>query len=308
MTQPFDIEPLIAPVAEGSPCGENLEYDPEYQALELAVGAAEWSEVLTQGLAVAQRTRDLRVAIFISRAGLHTSGYAGFSAGLELIAQLLETHWEELHPHLEDLDEGLPPTRLNLLAALGVRDSSSLEDSMLNEIRGAELVQLPGLGKFSYRDVLIAQGDLSLAEGEEAVELATIQGALGDADKAIVQATLDAVTACLAHLVRITQSFADALGSAWAPDFQPLNETLTSVRDFISQHARLAAPAGALVEQDENTGTQTSGGAAAGPSGPIASRQDAIRVLGEVSQYFEQHDEAQGKLVPIFDAVYRRKG
>lgn len=291
MTPYFDIEPLVTPVSEVAPCGDNLEYDPEFQALELAVSSGEWADVQRQGLVVAQRTRDLRVALFIARAGLHTSGYTGFASGLALIAELLEVQWQGLHPALEDLDEGLPPTRLNLLASLGVSDSSSLEESMLSEVRATAFVQLQGLGKYSFRDVLVAQGELALGEDEAAIDLATIKGALKDADKTESQATLSAIESCLSDLSRITQSFLDQLGAAWAPDFQPLSETLTKVRDFIAVHAGLnSQTAGTTEIVGDTAGTPILESSAALVGGPIASRQDAVRVLSEVCDYFERHE------------------
>ncbi len=288
MTHTFDIEPLVANLAEDSPCGSNLEYDPDFQALELAVGDADWPEVKRQALIVAQRTRDLRVALYLTRAELHTSGFVGCATGLAFVAELLTVQWPDLFPELEDLDEGLPPTRLNLLASLGVADSALMEESMCSEVRTAPFVQMQGLGKFSWRDVLVAQGELTADEEAPSVDLGSIKGALNDGDKEVLQETFNAIQASLSDLTRITDVFTEQLGAAWAPDFQPLKTLLTDILNFIAPHADLKPQLGEISSTTDVAENASSTGMSAG--GAIATRNDAIKVLEKVCEYFEIHE------------------
>ena len=126
----FSLEELLTPLSEDQACGPDLAYDSEFMALETAalgsperqsgdtVVAAEppnWPEVYEATLALAGRTRDLRLAVLIARAGARTQGLAGYAAGLSLVAQLLDKYWDEVHPHLDGDDATM---RLNVLAAL----------------------------------------------------------------------------------------------------------------------------------------------------------------------------------------------
>lgn len=288
MTHTFDIEPLVANLAEDSPCGSNLEYDPDFQALELAVGDADWAEVKRQGLVVAQRTRDLRVALYLTRAGLHTSGFVGCATGLAFIAELLTVQWQGLFPELEDLDEGLPPTRLNLLASLGVADSALMEESMFSEVRTTPFVQMQGLGKFSWRDVLVAQGELTADEEEPSVDLGSIKGALNDGDNEELQATFKAIQGILADLTRITDVFTEHLGAVWAPDFQPLKALLNDILTFIAPYAGLKPELDDADDVADVSGHNSGSGMPAG--GAITTRNDAVKILEKVCEYFEIHE------------------
>src|SRR5690606_29978023 len=50
------------------------------------------------------RSKDLQIAAWLTEALLKKEGFAGLSAGLDLIRGLLEGFWEHLHPELEDDD------------------------------------------------------------------------------------------------------------------------------------------------------------------------------------------------------------
>src|SRR5574337_973064 len=106
-----NLEPLLAPVSDESPAGPDLEYDPEFLALERAaapkaeravgdaVKAAEepdWGKVIELSEALLARSKDLRVAVHLTTAWLRTSGMPGWSAGLGLIRGLLEQFWDDV--------------------------------------------------------------------------------------------------------------------------------------------------------------------------------------------------------------------
>ena len=80
---PIEIEALIAPVFADAPCGPDLEYDPDFTALEQAargkreqqvgdkiVPAEEpdWGDVRRRAESLFSRTKDIRVAMLFTRA------------------------------------------------------------------------------------------------------------------------------------------------------------------------------------------------------------------------------------------------
>src|SRR5574337_1027717 len=84
-----NLEPLLAPVSDESPAGPDLEYDPEFLALERAaapkaeravgdaVKAAEepdWGKVIELSEALLARSKDLRVAVHLTTAWLRREG------------------------------------------------------------------------------------------------------------------------------------------------------------------------------------------------------------------------------------------
>src|SRR5690242_14397150 len=100
----IDQSRVLQPVDPDKPCGGNLEYDPDFLALQQAaqgrperemgnevIPAEEpnWKEVKRLSLQLLGRTKDLRVAVLLCRALLHTDGLAGFREGLEALKGLV---------------------------------------------------------------------------------------------------------------------------------------------------------------------------------------------------------------------------
>ena len=100
----------------------------------IAAEPPNWLDVYAAALVLAKRTRDLRIAVLLTRAGARTQGLAGYAAGLSLVAQLLDTQWLAVHPRLDDSDGGDPTMRLNALAPLCSHDGG------LGDLRACWLV------------------------------------------------------------------------------------------------------------------------------------------------------------------------
>src|SRR5574340_684481 len=166
------LEDLIAPVSQSKPCGPELEYDADFMALEQAsqgkperqtgqiVIAAEepdWPDVRQRAESLFSRTKDLRVAMPLARALIHTDGMAGLASGLKLLQGLLINYWDSVHPGLDPAEANDPATRLNVLADL------ANPDTVLRDIRAVNFASTGSHARLSVRDVLIAAGKLPSA-------------------------------------------------------------------------------------------------------------------------------------------------
>ena len=103
----IDLDSLLTPLSDTRPGGEDLAYDPQFMALERA-GAGkpevqygdrtypseppDWPTVVDLALELAQRTRDLRLAVWLVRGGARLHGLTGAAQGLALLRSLLERH------------------------------------------------------------------------------------------------------------------------------------------------------------------------------------------------------------------------
>ena len=192
---PADVEGLLAPISTDDPCGPNLEYDaaftelervalgrPEQQVGSTIVAAADpdWGDVEKKGRALLSRSKDLRVATHLAKASLRTRGLPGFALGITLIRELLEHHWEGVHPRLDPDDQNDPTARLNVLAGLA-------DPATLNGFRTAPLISSRAAGRFSLRDVELAAGEVAAAaDGAPTVSASMIEGAAGDTDLGVL--------------------------------------------------------------------------------------------------------------------------
>jgi type VI secretion system protein ImpA len=105
----------LAPVSAGAPCGADLEYDPEYVVMSAKstaqpdaqygnfVGSADpvnWGDIDRDCRRLMLRTKDIRIVILFIRCRTRLAGAAGFSEGMRLLASLLETYPDTVHPQL----------------------------------------------------------------------------------------------------------------------------------------------------------------------------------------------------------------
>lgn len=301
----IDIEALLGEIAADAPCGEDLEYDPEFAELEtLAQGTPErqygdtiisaeppdWRGVKKIALALCQRTRDLRVAITLTRSLLHTDGLPGFVDGLSLVEGLLERYWDSVYPLLDPDDDNDPTLRVNTVVALCDQDAT------LRGLRETPLVSSRALGRFNLRDVQIASGLLTPVTTADEAELPTqakIDGAFLDADLEEMRATAEAVSAAIERAARIEAVLTDLIGVTQAPDMSALTGVLKEIRQVLAEQlSRRGAGLADETTEGEATGAAT-GTATAGQQlviGEIGSREDAIRMLDKICDYFNRYE------------------
>ncbi|ASL47771.1 hypothetical protein bAD24_III10270 [Burkholderia sp. AD24] len=112
---------LLAPVSVAQPQGETLRGTPVWHAIRrareaddasLPLGAwvrqlkrANWGEVASASLdALAHRSKDLHLAVWLTEALLHEHGFAGLAAGITVVDALCERYWDVLYPGVANGD------------------------------------------------------------------------------------------------------------------------------------------------------------------------------------------------------------
>jgi type VI secretion system protein ImpA len=286
----LDIDSLLAPIAGDGPCGVDLEYDPAFQTLlELAAGKPErhsgstiipatppeWAAVREQALAVAARTRDLRVAVWLIRTAAHTDGLEGAVRGLQLLRGLIERYWDHVHPLLDASDHNDPTARLSALSPL-------IHASGLGDLRAAGLTT--ARGAVTVRDLELAFGHVEPLPDEA---MPTEEGITPAVRAAIAQTP--SLAAAMASGLEAVQAIAklldDHLGAANAPELSPLIKLMQCVAN-----AGAVAQGGIAAAIDGADGTQVATQTASRLSGAINSREDAIRTLQRVCDWIERNE------------------
>jgi len=117
----IDLSPLLEPISEDNPAGEDLRYDPVSDAIKEARRAddpldrgdwqqelktSDWLEAvkLARG-ALEKKGKDLQVAVWLAEGLTYTNGFEGFAAGCRFLRDLMESFWDTLHPVIEDEDD-----------------------------------------------------------------------------------------------------------------------------------------------------------------------------------------------------------
>ena len=323
----LDVDALLAPLSDESPCGEDLEYDPEFGVMERASqGAeeqqfgdtiveakpAEWREVKSKALKLFERTKDLRVAAYLARAVLHMHGLVAFQSGLALIHRMISDYWEPMYPRLDPDDDNDPTIRVNTLLTL------CDENDTLPTVRTAWLVQSRTVGQFCLRDILLATGELTLPEGVEGEipSLATIDAAFMDVDLEILKTTAQAVADAVENMDSIENLLMEKVGSSHAVDLSSLTSELKQMRNILTDRLQRRG----VAEPTEEAGATDGEGSEAGSNGAfekrsldvndlqIRSRDEVIRALDKICEYYQRSEpssplplmlERAKRLVPL---------
>ncbi|MCC4619242.1 type VI secretion system protein TssA [Xanthomonas cassavae CFBP 4642] len=292
------LQTLLAPVSDDAPAGPDLEYDPDFLRLEreaairaerslgdsvIAAEEPDWDRVQTLALELSRRSRDLRVAGRLGAACLRLRGLPGWADTLALIHGLLEQHWDSVHPQLDADDDNDPTSRVNAL--VGLSDPMGL----LGALRTTAFVQSPRLGRFSLRDLRVANGSIKLADGQSGPSLAEIEACCLDCAPETLAASAQAITDALTRTRAIDALLTERLGIA-APDLRALLTDLRELERFVLPQWQArdgdaptdmleahAAPAG--------EGSATVAGSAR-PPGAIAGPDDVLRRLDEICAYY----------------------
>lgn len=299
----IDIDALLRELDPASPCGPNLEYDPDFVALEQVVlgkpevqygktiSAAEppdWKSVRRSANELLARSRDLRLVVHLLRANLSLRGIEGLVDGLQLLERLLEQRWDSVHPQL-DPDDGMDPMlRINSLAILA--DQSTL----LKALKEAPLIVLPVLGPLSLRTLEIASGELVVPDGPDKIALASIELALADVDDASLGHAVAALAQAFDSVSNIEALLVRQVGSAKALNLEALTRALKRGRDFLGHKLEgrqsVAAVAAALPGLAAAPGSAGLDPRAAPISGEIANRNDVLNTLDKLINYYREHE------------------
>jgi type VI secretion system protein ImpA len=294
------IDPALftSPLADADPSGPNLEYDPDFQALERAqqgrpeqvIGDSvkpgeepDWPNVRERAEALLMRARDLRVVMALSKALLHTDGFPGLAAGLTIMARLLETQWDSVHPQLDAEDGNDPTLRINTLMAL------ASTDGLLQALRATPVLHSKTLGRFSLRDIRIAAGKSPApAHMAEAPQQVQVDAAFRDADLSGLELTAAAVNAAAEQVGIIDRILLDKVGSR-APELKPLILDLADLSRLFAEKLKLRG-ASAPGDGASAGGDGAAAGTVAGVVGEVTSREDVVRQIDRLCEYYRRHE------------------
>lgn len=281
----MEIEKLLTPISQDAPCGPNLEYDDDFTSLAQAsqgklehrIGDTvvlgeepDWADIKERAIALFSRTKDLRVAMLLTRATTRCDGLIGFVSGLNLIQNLLERYWDDLHPCLDPDDDNDPTMRLNVLASLDDNET------LVRDVRSAEFVCANSHARLSMQDVLIALGKLSATGSESVPSQVELENILRTAENEVL---VKAMHDTMATWANITVFLRDKVGYERVPDFHLMSDMFKSVLPLCNK---------STLEPEETHVNLNEKGAPTPKDGEIRSREDVVRMLEKICNFIER--------------------
>lgn len=299
----IDLEMLLAPVSDEVPAGPDLAYDPQRYGIEQAFEAsvsidasgivdarpdADWRQILETIATLATRSKDVWLAVYFCRAAAEAGRLDQVELGVQFLAGLLDRYWEEMHPRLDEY---------GIEARKSAFDALASAPKFAIPLRRAVYADHARLGRITGEDV-----ERFHHGGESEDGYGPFRAMLEDAE--VRQALVDGA----ARIERIDAAFRAIderlmarAGSRNATDFTPLYHVLAAqklaLRNFVP--APLAeAEAGGDADAPETRGTVQPIG------GTVRSREDVMRLLELVLDYYRRHEPSS----PVPMLIERARG
>lgn len=316
-------EALLTPLEGEDPCGENLRYEGTFDAVreerrdedpnlpqgvwETDVKRADWGKVenLCQE-ALAKKSKDLHLALWLTEAWTHQQGLRGFRRGIDMTCSLLEEFWDGLHPKIDDdgdLDYRLGPLRWAseqfpvMLRLVPITLPAGADATPMRLKDWEDVLRIENL---QQRDPAAAKKEQARyptrVEFETSVELTPVEHFLH---------LVPVAEACLGELERLDLILEEQCpkdGPSLARIRAVLVELETMLRGWMEQKGGVlpgdaddvlpidedGPPVGETGEEGSEMTTEptsASGAQAGGAAGPIQTRAEAYRRLSEAADF-----------------------
>jgi type VI secretion system protein ImpA len=330
----FDLEALLAPIPGAAPQGTDIredfsatspysrlrdarseardaerEQDTPAPGQEFRDPAPYWRTVREVALkTLTENTKDLEVAAWLTEALVRSNGLAGLAAGARVMSGLADRYWDDLFP-LPD-DYGVE-TRVAPVTGLNGRDGNG---SLIQPLNKQTLFRRrqddAPVAVYQYQQI----EKLSPTSKERGAAFETLDKEARAADRrALGELYKDAWAAREAW--QAMADIMDAKAGRDGPSTTAVRELLSGIIDVAKRYAPPevvtavhAPPAEAPDEAAATEEAQTTDGGttvAARSAARMLTREDALRILGEIADFFRR-TEPHSPIAYTLDEAVRR--
>jgi type VI secretion system protein ImpA len=308
MSAEWEGRALREPISQEQPCGVNLEDTAVLSALDAlrlfgqarspeappdddggekelskARPPLEWDRIKSDSLDGLSKSKDLRLLAYLGTALLRTDGLPAYSHTLTTASEWLEQYWPQVYPALEE----------DAIARRNALNCFADPMAVIDRIWRLPLVSSRQHGRFSLRDIEIARGQAAPGVMEAKPDEAAIQSAFGEMPLEELTTLEASVTGAVAALNAIDGKMRSEGGPEVAPDFGPLLTQFAKLNRVCKEQLAIRMPAGA-----DGSPSEGAAGQAGFTGGAINSRQDAVRALDAVADYFRRSEPSSP--IPLF--------
>jgi type VI secretion system protein ImpA len=272
-------------------------------------------ELATEALAA--HCKDLEIAAWLTEALLRSDGLIGLAAGSRLMAGLAENFWDELFPHPDE--EGVA-TRVAPIAGLnGVGREGTLiqplrklvlfkrptDESPFDLYQYEQSVEVAGIADATIRQQRFDRGVLpfDVVESEARVAETKAREAGGP-----LFALLRDQAAEAAEAWQALGQVLDRQAGADAPPTSQIRDVLEQIQDVAK---RFATPGAEMPEEAAASvpgeAAAIVGAAPAPAAGGLTTREDALRALAQIAEFFRRTEPLSPIAYTLQEAVRRSR-
>ncbi|UAN00576.1 MULTISPECIES: type VI secretion system protein TssA [Achromobacter] len=255
-----DINALLQPIPGDAPCGVDLVFSPEFDAIREArrhddpqldqgdwvidLKEADWPEVTRICTTVLRdRSKDIRIASWLAESWAKTRGFAGLRDGYLLIDGLCRNYWDGLHPVPEDGDV---QQRVGNLAWLLSRSQQLIGEIPLTQADGARYGAVLWEAASQLANAVKRTPDNAHELTRGKLTLDRFDAARRDTPPSFYSELDAQLQGCAQALDQLERTLDAQLGDE-SPAFSRVREALRNVTELVHRFAR---DAGLLVRTD----------------------------------------------------------
>lgn len=316
----IDLEELLQPISEENPSGESLRYSGIYDEIAEArradkdVPMGDWQyelktadyrkviELATDALK--NKTKDLQIAAWFSESLTKQFGFAGLRDSLKLVVGFQENFWETLFP---EIDEGDMEGRANALEWLDRETSMMIQRAPIIAGEGLSFYDFEESKKFDIPENVetLDSSDQERyselrqqAEAENRVTGARWRKAKGQTRREFCEEITFIVDECWTEFENLNRVMEEKFDPKQTPGLHNLKKTLddikTQVKKLLDEKRAEEPDESDEISEDTNENAAEENFSDDGTvtvrvsKGAINSRQDALKRLTEVSEYFRK--------------------
>ncbi|HEY8560316.1 MAG TPA: type VI secretion system protein TssA [Pyrinomonadaceae bacterium] len=314
----INFETLLAPISEDNPSGEYLRYSGIYDEISEArrsdkdVPQGEWQtelkyadyrKVISLAVpALEKDTKDLQIAAWLSEALVKEHGFVGLRDCLRLVTGLQETFWETLHP---EIDEGDMEGRANAIAWMELQTSYALKQAKITGYQGYSFIDFEDSKKYDIPENLASLDSTEQArynalrdeaEKENRVTANKWRAEMAQTRRQFVEELSFLFDECWAAYNDVNRVIEERFDRNQAPGMNNLRKALDDVHTLVKKflEEKRAEEPDEITEEIIEEGADGEGGAVvrvagvATASGAIQNRQDALKRLGDIADFFKK--------------------
>ncbi|GIU83133.1 MAG: type VI secretion system protein TssA [Acidobacteria bacterium] len=318
----IDFDALLKPISEDNPSGEDLKYSGLYDEIRLArrsgeipahgdwqgeVKSADYRKVIELAVsALSSETKDLQIAAWLVEALTKEYGFVGLRDGLCLMRRLHEEFWETVHPQI---DEGDMEGRANAVEWVGQQMGVFIRTLPLTSgMQSLSYANWEESKKFDFPDNIDAldyqEREKVLALKAQAEEEKRVTGqmwrvAKSQTKRAFYEDLGLQLEECWIEYQGLERVINEKYDRNQTPSLRDLEKSLDDIRGLVKkilEEKRIEEPD--PVEESETAGeikdelrVENVGGIQAVTSSrQIQTRQEALKKLEEIAEYFRKNE------------------
>ena len=320
----IDLEALLQPISEENPSGENLQYSGLYDEirearradLDLPTGdwqrqlkTADYRKVIDLAIpALTTQTKDLQIAAWLAEALTKQHGFVGLRDALQLMGGLHLNFWETCFPEIDDGDQ---EGRANAIEWMDKQVSDAATGAPITGGAGLSFMAWEESKRFDFPENLDALDSseqekftelMGQAERERRTTGEMWRKAKAQSRRAFYEALNLTLEECWEAYQALDRAIEEKFDRNQTPGMNILKKTLDDIRTGVQrllEEKRREEPDPSDLEASDGDGSveganggegvvYAAGGVALSAGGAVRSRQEALKRLSEVAEFFRK--------------------